>query len=294
MLNQPETPPSTFDRTTLKFPAAPSAPQSLKPRQALGKYRIRRKLADSHFATVYEADDTIEGIAVALKIPHSQLMSKHLLETFRREVRLAARLDHPNILPLKNAAFVDGHFVIAFPLGQQTLADRLCYRLSFRTALDFAGQMLEAVAYAHGERIMHCDIKPENVILFPGNRLRLTDFGIARVAQRTIQASGSGTIGYIAPEQAMGRPSFRSDVFSLGLVIYRMFSGHWPQWPFRWPPPGFARIRQRLHPDLTQLLRKALEVNPRLRYENAVGMLAAFRRIRPRALQFAQRRSARP
>jgi serine/threonine protein kinase len=97
--------------------------------------------------------------------------------------------------------------------------------------------MIEAVAYAHRQRIIHCDIKPENFILFPDNRLRLTDFGIARVAQNTVAGSGSGTVGYMAPEQAMGKPSMRSDVFSLGLVIYRMLTGQLPEWPFEWPPP---------------------------------------------------------
>ena len=78
--------------------------------------------------------------------------------------------------------------------------------------VDLARQVLEAVAHAHEHRIIHCDIKPENFILFPGNRLRLTDFGISRLAARTVLASGSGTVGYVAPEQAMGRASFQSDV----------------------------------------------------------------------------------
>jgi hypothetical protein len=151
--------------------------------------------------------------------------------------------------------------------------------------LSFTEQILDAVAFAHQRRIIHCDIKPENLILFPGNRLKLTDFGIARVAQRTIQASGSGTVGYIAPEQAMGKPSFRSDVFSIGLISYRMLSGYWAEWPFAWPPPGFSQIRTKVHPDLIGLLRRSIEVDPRKRFRDATQMLSLFRRIRPRAIR---------
>ena len=95
------------------------------------------------------------------------------------------------------------------------------------------------------KRVLHCDIKPENFILFADGTLKLTDFGIAKIARRTIEASGSGTVGYIAPEQALGRPSFRSDVFSLGLIFYQMFTKKLPQWPFAWPPPEYQRLSAR-------------------------------------------------
>ena len=108
----------------------------LKARQRLGKYRIQKRLAEGGFASVYKAKDTIEGIYVALKIPHSDLMDDGVLDDFRHEVRLAARLDHVNILPLKNASFIDDRFVIAFPLGEKTLADRLRSRISITTTLE--------------------------------------------------------------------------------------------------------------------------------------------------------------
>jgi serine/threonine-protein kinase len=251
----------------------------------IGKYRIDRLLAEGGFATVYRARDTITGIPVALKIPHPGLVKKETLEAFRKEVRLTAQLDHPNILPIKDAGVIDGLFYVASPLGRETLADRLSRRLAARTMVDLAVQMLEAVAYAHRKRIMHCDIKPENFILFPENRVRLADFGVAKVALRTLTASGSGTIGYVAPEQAMGKPSFRSDVFSLGLVLYRMFSGHLPEWPYRWPFPGYDRIRRSLHPDLVKLLQRALEVDSAKRFATADAMLRAFMRVRTRAIR---------
>ncbi len=277
--------------TSRRRPARPLRAYTVfKANQRLDKYRIERKIADGGFAAVYQALDTIEGVRVALKIPHPHQVTPHVLDLFRREVRLAATLDHPNILPLKNASFIDGHFVIVFALGERTLADRLRSRLSLETAFDYTEQMLEAVAYAHDHWIVHCDIKPENLILFPGNRLRLTDFGIARVVLRTVKASGSGTVGYIAPEQAVGRPSFQSDVFSLGLIIYRMLTGHLPEWPYRWPPLGIERLRRKGHPDLIQWLRKAIDPDPRKRFDDARQMLNAFQRLKPRALRFAQAR----
>jgi len=257
----------------------------LRVRQTLGKYRIVKRLADGGFATVYHALDTITGVPVALKVPHPGNMSSDSLDAFRREVKLTAKLDHPNILPIKDAGFIDEYFVIATPMGQRTLADRLHRRIATATLIDFARQMLEALAFAHRKGIMHSDVKPENFILFPDNHLRLADFGIARFARHTIHASGSGTVGFLAPEQALGRPSMRSDVFSLGLIFYRMFAGFLPEWPFHWPPPGFSRISKTLHPDLITLIRRALTVDHRKRYVDAEQMRVAFERIRPHALR---------
>lgn len=264
----------------------------LRTRQKLGKYRLERKLGEGGFAVVWQAHDMVEGIRVALKIPHPHLVSESTLEDFRREVRLAARLDHPNILPLKNASFIDDHFVIAFVLGERTLEERLRTRLSLKAALDYLEQLLEAVSFAHEQHIIHCDIKPDNLLIFPGDRLRLTDFGIAKVAQQTVRGSGSGTMGYIAPEQAMGRPSFRSDVFSIGLVMFRTLAGRLPEWPFDWPPPGYDRLQHKLHPDMINLLRKSLEVDAGKRFRDAGAMLAQFRRLKPRTLRYTTRQAA--
>lgn len=263
-----------------------------KVRQTFGKYRIERRIAEGGFAVVYQAYDKIEGIRVALKIPYNHLLNSDVLDFFRKEVRLAASLRHPHILQLKNAEFIDDHFVLAYPLADESLADRLQRRLGTKMAVDYASQMLEAVACAHRARVIHCDIKPENLLLFPDNQLVLSDFGIARIALRTIRGSGSGTVGYIAPEQAMGRPSFRSDVFSMGLLLFRMFGGHLPEWPFDWPPPGSQRLRTRVHPELVELIRRAIDPNPRKRFRDAMHMARSFEALQPKLRRFLNQKSS--
>lgn len=260
----------------------------------LGKYRILRQVGSGGFATVYRGRDTIEGIDVALKIPNGKVADAGVLDELRREVRITARMEHPNILQMKNAEVIDDRFVIAYPLGAETLAERLQRRMSARATLDLAEQAIEAVAYAHGRRVIHCDIKPENFILFPEGRLRLGDFGIAKVAMRRLTlASGQGTVGYVAPEQALGRPSLRSDVFSLGLLIYRMFSGVLPVWPYDWPPPAFERAQRKLGPEMLALLERCMKVDDRARFANAGALRSAYRRIRRRALRAPPKRTAR-
>lgn len=257
---------------------------SLKPRQTLGKYRILRRLASGGFASVYAAHDTVEGINVALKIPHDHVVSRGSLRDFQREVRLSARLDHPNILPIKTAGEIDGKFVIVTPLGEETLQQRYHRRLTSETILEIIEQMLDGLAHAHDHRIAHCDVKPENIILFKDGRVRLADFGIARIAMKTLRASGSGTVGFMAPEQAMGQPSQKSDVFSAGLVIARMAGGKLPEWPFQWPFPTHGKMLKRFSQEFLTFLKRAVHVDASKRYPNARAMLLAFRRVKPHAL----------
>ena len=149
--------------------------------------------------------------------------------------------------------------------------------------------MLQIINRVHDAGIVHRDIKPENLILHSDGRLQLTDFGIAKVAQRTIirtmVASGSGTIGYMAPEQAMGRPSAKSDVFSLGLMSYRILAGVLPEWPYEWPQRGYANLRRKAHPELIAWLKRSLELRPSRRYQDANDMLRAFHSAKRKSLR---------
>ena len=258
----------------------------LRPRQKIGKYKIEKLIGSGGFGNVYSAMDTIEGQRVALKVPHDQYVDEEMLNLFRQEVRLVAPLDHPNILPLRNADMIDGRLIMTTRLGKETLDDRLTRRIGVEKALMFAEQMIAAVAYAHDMNIVHCDIKPENFILFDDDCLRLTDFGIAKVSRLTIAGSGTGTLGYIAPEQAMGKPSMRSDVFSLGLIVYKMLTGAWPEYPFNWPPPKASTLRTKhIHPEMIAFIKKAISPLPRDRFADAIKMEAAFERLHPLALR---------
>jgi serine/threonine protein kinase len=281
-----------YDRATMT-----STARRLRPRQYLGQYRIQRHLATGGFATVYAATDTIADRRVALKVLHEEDVSvqninaatEGPLADIKREVRMAVRLDHPNVLSIRNATVIDGRFVIVTALGTESLDDRLSRRLGPRVALEIGEQILEGLAHAHERKVVHCDVKPENVLLFPEGRVRLGDFGLARLDHGKLDASGSGTIGYMAPEQAFGRPSVRSDVFSAGIVIYRMLAGATPEWPFEWPFAGAPRIRTAVHRDMIELLQRAIQVNERKRFASCIPMLSAFKKARRHALRSSSR-----
>ncbi|MDB4338875.1 serine/threonine protein kinase [Rhodopirellula sp.] len=263
-----------------------SSKPALRVGMRLGKYRLDRRIGCGGFATVYAATDTLLGIKVALKIPLPAHVSGDLLDDFRREVRLTMKLDHPNIQPIRDATFLGDYLAIVTPLAEKTLEDRLKKRISFETAFSITQQLLEAVAHAHERKVIHCDIKPENILMFGGSQLRLSDFGIAKVAQATINGSGTGTVGYMAPEQAMGKPSTKSDVFSIGLLTYRLFSSHWPEYPFRWPFPGAALLRRRLHTDVIAMIRKSLAIEPHQRFRDANQMLRQWNKNRLKSIRY--------
>ncbi len=262
------------------FQGNTNEPSAIRIGSRLDKYRLTKRLGEGGFATVYAATDLIEDRKVALKIPDNRFLSNtQTLEDLHREVRIMARLEHPGILPLKDARFIDGHFVIVFPLGEETLADRMTRRISRATAMDYAVQTISAVAHAHDHSILHRDIKPENFVLFENQVIQLTDFGLARIESRGHEISGSGTLGYIAPEQAMGKPTYRSDVFSLGLVLYRLFSGQVPEYPFD-KLPAFNRLRRGMSKDFVDLIKKAIDPIPSRRFRDAVAMHNTMARIR--------------
>ena len=254
---------------------------ALKARQKLGKYRIERRISEGPIAAVYEAVDTIHGLNVALKIPHESSMSEHFLADFKREARLAHRLEHPNILPIRDASFIADRFVIAMPLGERSLVEphaAAACRRSRRCSSSSRRSRPSRMRIAPTS--FTATSSPTTSSCFRTTSSSSPISASRRSRERTLKASGSGTVGYIAPEQAVGRPKFQSDVFSLGLVIYELLSGYLPEWPYDWPPPEIKRVREKLGPKLVDWLRRAIEVRPEKRFKNAATMYREFKRLR--------------
>ena len=242
--------------------------------QKIGKYKLLKKMGDGAFGVVYKALDQIEGGHVALKIHNHTANDPEILAFFKHEVRLLSRVDHHNILKFKNADIFDGRLYIVSELGLGSLddKDRRSIRVAF--ALNVLEQILEALIEVEKHNIVHRDIKPGNIILFPNNVVKLGDFGIAKVLERAGKsiATDAGTRGYFAPEQIFGRPSFASDIFSLGLVVYELITGVLPQWPFRWPFHGAEKFTKRVSASVRPVIRKALEFEENERYSDALTM----------------------
>jgi serine/threonine-protein kinase len=249
--------------------------------QRIGKYKLVKKLGEGGFGVVYKAYDEVEGIHVALKIQDPATRSSEILQYFRREIRLLSRIDHRNILKMKNADIVDGRLFIASELGLCSLAEREKRAIRFDFALAVLKQMLEALIEVQKNKIVHRDIKPENIIIFPDRLFKLGDFGIAKVLERVgrMTATDAGTQGYFAPEQIFGKPCFASDIFSLGLVFYEMITGELPRWPFKWPFAGREKFNRRVPRELRAIIKKSLEFDESKRYPDAASMygdLSAF------------------
>jgi serine/threonine-protein kinase len=202
-----------------------------------------------------------------------------------REVQLVAQLRHPTIMPVKHADFVEGHAILATELSVGTLADR-SRPMSVRRILAIVLQVLEGLAYAHRQRIVHCDVTPANIFLFPDGRAALGDFGISvRFHRHMATLEDFGTPGYVAPEQAYGKPSYQSDCFAVALILYEYLTGTLPRWPFRWPTHGYERLRDRVSGAMVALLRRALSVDPQKRFADAGEMLVALRQVVPKGVR---------
>ncbi len=248
--------------------------KSFRSGRRVGKYKLIRKLGDGGFGVVYKAYDEVEGQHVALKIQTGGSGAVDILDYFKHEIKLLSKIEHNNILRMKNADIIDGRLFIVSELGICNLAEREKRSVRFDFAVDVLTQMLDALIEVQKNRIVHRDIKPENIIIFPNRVFKLADFGIAKVLERAgrVTASEAGTQGYFAPEQVFGKPSFASDIFSLGLVFYEMITGELPRWPFHWPLAGRDKFNRRVPRGIRVIIRKSLEFNEKERYPNARAM----------------------
>ncbi len=260
-------------RTRIK----PTTPGPLRKGGRLGKYRLDRRLGQGAFAEVWRARDTVEKRDVALKVTHADAVAAWGRDPIEREARIASRLVHPHIVTVRNADWLEGRFVMVTDLAVRNLAEHSGVRRSPRMALNVIRQIASGLAYAHEHRVLHRDVKPENILIFQDGRAGLADFGASLFQEgATRTRTEAGTLGYMAPEQAYGRPSFTSDVFSLGIIAYETLTGVRPSWPFEWPPEGIKRFEARVPEPVARVLRRAAEFDPRKRYGSAIQLSQAL------------------
>lgn len=202
-----------------------------------GRYRLEERIGSGGMATVYRAyDDTLERW-VAIKVLHQSMEDDSVqLERFRREARMVARLSHPNVVTVIDAGEDDGHPFIVFEyVDGETLKQRIRRGgpMPVPEAVAYAIEIGRALMAAHSQRLAHRDVKPQNVLIDPDGRAKVTDFGISRSldAEAGLTATGRvlGTTDYVAPEQALGEEvTEQSDVYSLGVCLFEMLAGQVP------------------------------------------------------------------
>ena len=259
-----------------------------------GRYEIGREIGQGAFATVYLARDSRHERQVALKVLNADPTSESGELRFIREIRLLARLQHPNILPLHDSGHVEAllYYVMPYVSGE-TLRLRMSRerQLPVETAVRIAVEVADALAYAHGQGVIHRDIKPENILLSGGHAV-VADFGIARaidvggVQQLTRTGMGGpGTPAYMSPEQLMGDRQLdgRSDTYSLGCVLYEMLTGKPPfagkegfVKRFTEPPPSPSGLRKEIPAWLEAVVLRTLARDPGERYAGAEDLVRAL------------------
>ena len=256
--------------------------------QTFSHYRIVDKLGGGGMGVVYKAEDSRLHRPVALKFVSDDLArDPEALSRFQREAQTASALNHPHICTIYDIGEQDGRSFIAMEyLEGMTLQQRLAAgALSLGTLLDVGIQIADALDAAHSAGIIHRDIKPANIFLGARDRVKLLDFGLAKMrAPATAQADVTtmagtrqgvvmGTAAYMAPEQARGEPvDHRADIWSVGLVLYEMVKGA--------RPAQAVRLRVEASPELERLISKCLETEPELRYQHAADLRTDLERLR--------------
>jgi eukaryotic-like serine/threonine-protein kinase len=263
-----------------------------------GRYRITGRIGTGGMADVYCAHDEHLGRDVALKMLHRRFaQDQDFVERFRREASAAAGLQHPNVVGVFDRGEFDGTYYIAMEfLRGRTLKDVINQDgpLDQERALDITTQILRAAGFGHRRGVIHRDFKPQNVIVDEEDRVKVTDFGIARAGASEITETGSimGTAQYLSPEQAQGTAAEQpSDLYSIGVMLYEMLAGRLPfdgdsavavaLRHITEPPPPLHQLRSDVHPALEQVVNQALAKDPRQRFQDADSFIAALEHVRP-------------
>ena len=273
-------------------------------------YQITAKLGQGGMGEVYRATDQKLGRDVALKVlPAEMASSPERLERFRREAKALAALDHPGIVSVFSVEEADGvHFLTMQLVDGQSLDQIMSVAgLSLETLLDYATALADALAAAHDKGIVHRDLKPGNIIISEGGRLKVLDFGLAKITApqdekladsgvptevKTREGVVMGTVPYMSPEQLSGRTvDYRSDIFSLGILLYEMAAGRRPfegsssielaSSILRDTPLPLTGVRTDLPAELERIVSRCLEKDARERFQAARDVqdgLTALRR----------------
>src|SRR5579862_2261837 len=263
----------------------------------LGPYEIHSSIGAGGMGEVYRAGDSRLGRDVAIKIlPTSFSADPDRLRRFAQECRATAALNHPNILSIFDIGEDRGApYVVSELLEGETLRDRLREgAIPSRKAIDYARQIASGLAAAHDKGITHRDLKPENLFITNDGRVKILDFGLAKLTHPEADSSGDaptlqiatdagtvmGTVGYMAPEQVRGKPAdARSDIFAFGAILYEMLSGkrafHGDSAAdtmsaiLKEDPPDLTETNRNVSPALERIVRHCLEKNPAERFQSA-------------------------
>lgn len=200
------------------------------------RYELLEHIGGGGMADVYRAHDKLLDRYVAVKILHAQFSNDaEFIEKFHREAQGAAKLSHPNIVNIYDVGEEgDNHYIVMEYVAGDTLKNRIqkAGHLSAAESLRVAREIASALEHAHQNNLVHCDIKPHNILMTPDGRVKVADFGIARaVTASTMTYSGNvvGSVHYFSPEQAKGSMiTPKSDIYSLGVVLYEMLTGRLP------------------------------------------------------------------
>ena len=201
-----------------------------------GRYELEEKIGSGGMAEVYKAHDRLLARPVAIKILHAEYRSDvEFIERFHREAKAAARLSHPNIVSIYDVGVAgNDHYIVMEYVQSSTLKKKMQDEgsLDILIAISIAKDIANGLTHAHANNIVHCDIKPHNILMTNDGHAKITDFGIARaVTESTLTYGGNviGSVHYFSPEQARGGAiTPKSDVYSLGIVLYEMLTNKLP------------------------------------------------------------------